>query len=168
VENSLPYFQALRKQGVIAEMHIYQNGPHGVGLAPDDPVLFTWKDRLQDWLMVNCLLSDRPRANVKGSVRVDGQPLDRGSLTLIPAGASANLPIPRQTASIVKGMYEFPPEARPVAGEYSVHLSPNRLTPNEPSQRNRSYPDLSLKIVEGDNIMDFDLRSEKIRTQSNK
>ncbi len=34
VENSLAFYQALRKAKVPAEMHIYQEGPHGVGLAP--------------------------------------------------------------------------------------------------------------------------------------
>lgn len=56
VENSLFFFQALRRNGVAAEIHIYAHGPHGVGLAdgksyaPDDPVLHTWTDRLNDWL----------------------------------------------------------------------------------------------------------------------
>jgi acetyl esterase/lipase len=49
-ENSLMYYQALRKAGVPAELHIYETGPHGVGLAADDPVLSTWTDRCEDWL----------------------------------------------------------------------------------------------------------------------
>ncbi len=49
-ENSVLYYLALRKAGVPAEMHIYQRGPHGVGLAPTDQVLSTWADRLADWL----------------------------------------------------------------------------------------------------------------------
>jgi acetyl esterase/lipase len=32
VENSLVLFQALRKHGVKAEMHLYQDGPHGLAL----------------------------------------------------------------------------------------------------------------------------------------
>ena len=51
-ENSILYYLALRKAGVAAEMHIYQEGKHGVGLAPKDPVLSTWPARLKDWLMV--------------------------------------------------------------------------------------------------------------------
>lgn len=49
-ENSILFYQALRKAKVPAELHIYRKGPHGVGLAPRDPVLSTWKDRLADWL----------------------------------------------------------------------------------------------------------------------
>jgi acetyl esterase/lipase len=55
-ENSVQFYLALRKAKVPAEMHIYQNGQHGVGLAPNDPVLSTWKDRLADWLKMRGLL----------------------------------------------------------------------------------------------------------------
>jgi acetyl esterase/lipase len=50
VENSVQFYLALRKAGVPAEMHIYLQGPHGVGLAASDPVLRSWPDRLADWL----------------------------------------------------------------------------------------------------------------------
>ncbi|MBV9680123.1 MAG: alpha/beta hydrolase, partial [Acidobacteriaceae bacterium] len=50
VENSVQFYLALRKAGVPAEMHIYLQGPHGVGLAANDPVLRSWPDRLADWL----------------------------------------------------------------------------------------------------------------------
>ena len=50
VENSVQFDEALNKAGVPAEMHIYLKGPHGVGLAQNDPVLRTWPDRLADWL----------------------------------------------------------------------------------------------------------------------
>jgi acetyl esterase/lipase len=49
-ENSVLFYQALRKAKVPAELHIYERGPHGVGLAKDDPVLGTWFDRLAGWL----------------------------------------------------------------------------------------------------------------------
>ncbi len=49
-ENSVYYYLALRKAGVPAELHIYEKGPHGVGLAPTDLVLSSWGARLADWL----------------------------------------------------------------------------------------------------------------------
>jgi dipeptidyl aminopeptidase/acylaminoacyl peptidase len=55
-ENSVLFYLALRKAGVPAEMHIYERGQHGVGLAPTDPVLSTWAGRLEDWLKVRGLL----------------------------------------------------------------------------------------------------------------
>lgn len=56
VENSVLFFLALKKAKVPAEMHIYQKGKHGVGLAQSDPVLSTWPDRLKDWLQIRGLL----------------------------------------------------------------------------------------------------------------
>jgi acetyl esterase/lipase len=49
-ENSVQFYLALRKAGVPAELHIYEHGRHGVGLAPKDPVLSSWPDRLAAWL----------------------------------------------------------------------------------------------------------------------
>jgi acetyl esterase/lipase len=49
-ENSLSYFLALRKAGVTAEMHVFETGPHGVGLANDDPLLAPWSTLLANWL----------------------------------------------------------------------------------------------------------------------
>ncbi|MEZ4700906.1 MAG: alpha/beta hydrolase [Rhodothermales bacterium] len=50
VENSLAFYEALRRAGVPAEMHVYAKGPHGFGLAPNDPILATWPARCADWL----------------------------------------------------------------------------------------------------------------------
>jgi acetyl esterase/lipase len=55
-ENSVLFYMALRKTGVPAELHIYERGPHGVGLAPTDAVLSTWSARLKDWLELRGLL----------------------------------------------------------------------------------------------------------------
>jgi acetyl esterase/lipase len=56
VENSVAFFSALRKAGVPAELHIYEHGRHGVGLAQDDPVLSTWPKLLENWFRVRGLL----------------------------------------------------------------------------------------------------------------
>ena len=50
VENSVLFYLALRKAGVPAEMHIYEHGSHGVGLAQNDRALSSWPGRLADWL----------------------------------------------------------------------------------------------------------------------
>jgi acetyl esterase/lipase len=57
VENSVQFFLALRKAGVPAELHIYENGPHGVGLAPTDATLSSWPSRLEAWLRGRGLLN---------------------------------------------------------------------------------------------------------------
>lgn len=55
-ENSVLFYLALRKAGVPAELHIYERGPHGVGLAAKDPILSTWAERLEDWFRTRGLL----------------------------------------------------------------------------------------------------------------
>jgi acetyl esterase/lipase len=55
-ENSVRFYLALRKAGVPAEMHIFQNGPHGVGLAPTDATLSAWSGLLANWLRERGLL----------------------------------------------------------------------------------------------------------------
>lgn len=51
-ENSIFYYLALRKAGIPAEMHIFEKGPHGVGLANDDAALSEWSKLLANWLRV--------------------------------------------------------------------------------------------------------------------
>jgi len=56
VENAVAYFMALRKAGVPAEMHVFKNGPHGTGLAQQDPALAEWPRLLANWLRVSGFL----------------------------------------------------------------------------------------------------------------
>jgi acetyl esterase/lipase len=49
-ENAVQYFLALRKAGVPAEMHVFEKGGHGVGLANDNPSLSPWSSLLATWL----------------------------------------------------------------------------------------------------------------------
>jgi acetyl esterase/lipase len=57
VENSVRFFLALRKAKVPAEMHIFENGPHGVGMALGDPSLSQWTPLLLNWLRTRGLLT---------------------------------------------------------------------------------------------------------------
>ena len=59
VENSLMFADALRKAGVPFEMHLYERGPHGFGMAPTDPILSTWTARCADWLGVRGFTSSK-------------------------------------------------------------------------------------------------------------
>ena len=51
-ENAIRFYSALKKAKVPAELHIYEKGPHGVGINPKTKSDGTnaWKDRLCDWL----------------------------------------------------------------------------------------------------------------------
>jgi len=50
VENSVRFYLALRKAKVPVEMHLFENGPHGVGMALSDPSLSAWPNLLMNWL----------------------------------------------------------------------------------------------------------------------
>jgi acetyl esterase/lipase len=50
VLNSVMFYSALVKAGVPAEMHIFQHGAHGSGLAPTNPQLRPWTDLLIKWM----------------------------------------------------------------------------------------------------------------------
>ncbi|MBV6655003.1 MAG: prolyl oligopeptidase family serine peptidase [Mameliella sp.] len=50
VQNSIGFYQALVAHGVPAEMHIYEAGGHGYGMAADQKDLSSWVNRLDDWL----------------------------------------------------------------------------------------------------------------------
>jgi acetyl esterase/lipase len=56
-ENSVRFYMALKKAGVPAEMHIFENGPHGVGLALGDPALSAWPSLLTSWMRGRGLLT---------------------------------------------------------------------------------------------------------------
>jgi len=50
VENSLYYYQGLKKNGVPAEMHIYPTGGHGFGLALGKGALASWPSLMIAWM----------------------------------------------------------------------------------------------------------------------
>jgi acetyl esterase/lipase len=50
LENSLLFFDALRRAGVPAELHIYTRGEHGFGVREGLGTTSTWIDRLAEWI----------------------------------------------------------------------------------------------------------------------
>jgi acetyl esterase/lipase len=50
VINSVMFYEALMKAGVPAEMHLFQHGGHGAGLAAANPQLSVWPDLLIKWM----------------------------------------------------------------------------------------------------------------------
>jgi acetyl esterase/lipase len=50
VQNSVMFYSALVDAGVPAELHIFQHGAHGAGLAKANPQLSVWPDLLAKWM----------------------------------------------------------------------------------------------------------------------
>ncbi len=56
VENSVLFFEAMKKAGVPGELHVFEHGPHGVGLAQTHAALSIWPTLLANWLRTRGLL----------------------------------------------------------------------------------------------------------------
>ena len=50
VQNSLLFYEALKRNGVPAEMHVFEHGGHGYGMAPKDPALAIWTTLCETWM----------------------------------------------------------------------------------------------------------------------
>jgi acetyl esterase/lipase len=62
LENSTLFFQALRRAGVPAEMHLYEKGPHGFGTQPGLGPTSEWPKRFEEWMRSHGWL-DAPAAS---------------------------------------------------------------------------------------------------------
>ena len=50
VENSLVYYEALRKAGVPVEIHVYVKGGHAFGLRRTESPITAWPQLVETWL----------------------------------------------------------------------------------------------------------------------
>ncbi len=116
-ENAVRFYLALRKHKVPTEMHIYENGPHGVGLYRGDPVLGTWSGHLRDWLKSHFFHSgSADRAAVKGAATLDGEPVSWGVLTFHPEDQA----LPSTSVRVRRGKFSASAADGPVIGKATV------------------------------------------------
>jgi acetyl esterase/lipase len=112
-ENAVRFYLALRRHKVPAEMHIYQRGPHGVGLYLGDPITGTWSGLLDTWMRSNAYYTPAAvRVAVAGEITLDGSPVRWGSLTFRPEGDQ----LPIVTARVMAGRFNLPKEQGPAVG----------------------------------------------------
>ncbi len=110
---------------VPVEAHFFQNGEHGVGFALGDPVLGEYPGLMHRWLTQGGWLTDKPRLALTGVVKLDGEGLGRGIVTLTPVG---NPNEPSVTAYITNahtnalGSFIVDQKQGPVAGKYRVEV----------------------------------------------
>lgn len=55
-QNSVMFFEALKKAGVSAELHVFEKGPHGFGLRKGLGATSEWPLRCADWLRLHRLI----------------------------------------------------------------------------------------------------------------
>ncbi|MCF6313269.1 MAG: alpha/beta hydrolase [Verrucomicrobiales bacterium] len=164
-ENSVRFYLALRQHKIPAELHIYQKGPHGVGLQAGDPILGTWGGHLKAWLRTNGFLVPKgspKRVPVSGKVSLNGTPVSWGSITFAPN--DPNLPV---TSTVVrKGKFQISPDNGPVASpslisfEASIwdatHQTEDRVIHCDRLSQKDLQP-LSLSISSDMKALQFDL-----------
>lgn len=69
VENSMMFAAALRQKKVPHELHVYEHGRHGVGLAQNEPALSTWPKLLENWLRARRFVTQPPRVSEVAPVK---------------------------------------------------------------------------------------------------
>lgn len=164
VSNALLYYQALVANQVPAELHVYQKGRHGVGLAPSDPILSSWPDRLLDWVRTNNFLTASKRVSISGEVKLHGQPLRWGLISFVSRTSRSH---PPASTLIGSGKYTISREHGPVPGDYSVSIHDMGTfarTPTVDDARtltgSHQQTGLVIQVTDQDQVFDFDLTVE--------
>ncbi|MFT5469076.1 MAG: acetyl esterase/lipase [Verrucomicrobiales bacterium] len=140
-ENAVLFYLALRKQGIRAEMHIYQDGPHGVGLFQGDPILGTWGGHLKDWMRTNGFLANGERADISGSATLNGTKIGWGSVTFTPEDPN----LPRTTARIRGGNFSAKGAQGAIVGKSKVSFAVSIWEATHD-------PDDNVVVIEGDEV----------------
>jgi xylan 1,4-beta-xylosidase len=72
LENSLLFYQALRRAGVSAELHLFERGAHGFGTRDDLGPTSGWVDRWLEWMQAHGFI-DAARRSTEWARGVEGQ-----------------------------------------------------------------------------------------------
>ena len=110
-----------------------------------------------------------PRAAIEGSVSLDGQPVDGGTINFMPVDSDGRV----ASALISGGRYEIAEERGPTPGKYRVEISWNKPlgpvdeeNPDAPQPSEQVVPakynqntELERDVTAGKNELDFPLTS---------
>ncbi len=169
-EHSIRFYQALQAYKIPSELHIFGQGPHGVGLAPGDPSTGAWFDLLVNWLRSSGFLTASERAMVSGTILVDAAAINRGWITFVPIGPDASTR-PVASAYITdrrKGAFSIDARHGPCPGPHRIEI----LRVANALERNPSVDDavllagpgtdieLTTMIVPGENTINLELRQD--------
>lgn len=133
-------------------------------------------------LLAGCGQSSIERVGVSGTVRLDDQPLKRGSILFVPLPPAKG---PKAGGPIVDGSYELARSEGPVIGPHRVEISADldlpaapddplafdaatggRLPPNSVPEAYNTRSELVAETKSGEpNRFDFDLRSTASATR---
>lgn len=143
IENSLRFAEACRDAGVPFELHAFQHGQHGVGLANGHPALAQWIELAGTWLRQTGQLTDQPRQAVRGTVTRNGEPFPWGSI----AFESEDPTVPTGWSMIMRGRFAIPDSSGLVPGEYRVRITDMGDVQPVPTLEDARLLDDSLIVV---------------------
>ena len=121
----LGLYTSLFRAKVPVEAHFFRSGEHGSGFAVGDPILGEWPKLLHTWLTAGGFLTDKPRYQLPGLVKLDGTPLLRGLVILTPVDQPAAPPVIAYITNAhtrALGSFIVPQNQGPVAGKYRVEV----------------------------------------------
>ena len=161
-------YDALLKAGVPAELHIFNQGDHSLGLAVDEPEVRHWPKLLHAWLRRHCFLTDEKRLTVNGRLLVEGLPLGIAALTFVPKSENHPHAHTRLT-NVGGGAFAIPESHGPVAGQYmvKVHLLSHQYPPATTGQYTLAQPQVyqcAVDLNEGvEKKMILSIKSKQLR-----
>lgn len=118
------FYDALRKSGVPAEMHIFGYGEHGLGLASGDPETSQWFPLLLNWMRRTGFLTPKARVEINQTLELKdefNEPLGMYWLTFIPD--DPNAPSARiRLDPTANSRVTMPASMGPVPGPHTLEL----------------------------------------------
>jgi acetyl esterase/lipase len=125
----LTLYTNLRKKSVPAEIHIFEKGPHGVGFALGDPVLGEYPKLLFNWMRLKGFLTGAKRVALEGIVKLDGEPLPRGTVIFHPLDKIGAAPLVGYVFNTgkVRGEYKIAASVGAIPGKYRVEVRQDAL-----------------------------------------
>ena len=156
-ENSISMYLACRKAAVPCELHVYQQGPHGVGLANEHPALSQWISNAGTWLRQNALLTSGIRQAIEGEVQLNGEPMKFGTIAFNPKNGSD----PVAWSMVSKGKFKIPAASGAVPGTYDVIVTSMGAVapgPTVDDARIVTKDNITLDVVAtGNNVFDINV-----------
>jgi acetyl esterase/lipase len=121
---STAYYDALRRAGVAAELHVFGFGDHGFGLGIGDANLARWPALLLGWLRQCGFMTTAARLPLEGWLTLDGAAPGLAWLSLHPEDPRAPQASLRLRASGPHddGRFVFPAASGPTAGPHRARV----------------------------------------------
>ena len=149
------FYDALRRAGVQAELHVYGYGEHGTGIAPGDPDFCDWPVLLVNWMRRSGFLTAQPRQRVVGQVTLDGAAMGMAWVTLEPLDRNAPLARTR-TSKGDGGRFTIP-------ASHGVVPGPHRITVHHVSEQ---YPHVNTGVYTLDDAVRYDVGTREITDEA--